>query len=214
MKRFNLSIFTALVLTLFVVTPVFAGGGHIYGVVFLDEDGNGVWGAEPGVADVAIHFVQGDTDIVLYSAWNDNDDTVGADLYCTHLRDEYFGHSETHWKIPKGCNGAAGLIGDGVESWWKVYIEVPAGYKLTTPGSASNPYYVEALDIGETWVGGKEWIEFGLQPAAAGGQMPTYTGQYAFLNMGIDQRWVADGVLPSTLAGISVIGPYKANVPK
>ncbi len=210
MKRFRFSLLVALVLTLFVATPVFASGGHVYGVVFLDENGNGVWDAEPGIADVAVHFVQADTDITLYSAWNDMDGDIGPDMYCTHFRDEAFDHDETHWKVPKGCNGTFGLIG-GVEGTWKVYIDVPAGYKLTTPGSADYPYYADTLGIGGEWTDGTEWLEFGLTPAGAGGEeMPDYASADVFVAVDGDPRWISEGVAASTLAGISLAGPYKA----
>jgi hypothetical protein len=213
MKRFRLSLLVALVLTLFVVTPVFADGGHVYGVVFMDENGNGVWDDEPGVADVAVHFVQADTDIVLYSAWNDNDDDVGPDMYCTHFRDEAFGDDVTHWKIPKGCNGTFGLIG-GVEGTWKVYIDVPAGYKLTTPGSADYPYFADTLMADQDWTDGTDWLEFGLMPAAAGAQMPDYDSADVFVVTGVEDRWVAENTAAGAPAGISLAGPYKAAVPE
>jgi hypothetical protein len=193
MKRLSISLLLTLLLTLIVVTPTFAGGGHIYGVVFMDEDTNGVWGNEPGVADIRVHFVSGDADIVLLSAWNDNDGDEGADMYCSHL-------DEAHIDVPKGCNGTFGLIEAG-GGWWEVYIDVPAGYKLTTPGSKSNPYKVQALGIGGEWTDGTEWIEFGLVPAGAGGrQVPAYTGAYVF----------RAAELEVAALGFSISGPEKA----
>lgn len=217
MKRLSISLLVALALALFTVGVVSADGGHIYGVVFIDQDGNGVWGVEPGVADVAVHFVQGKTHIILYSAWNDNDDPTGPDLYCTHLQDENFGDPVTHYKSPsgpKGCNGTFGLIGGNLDGWWDVYIDVPAGYKLTTKGSAANPFHAQAIGVGGRWTNGLEWLEFGLTPAAAGGVMPTYSGNQVLVNVGHADRWPAKGTQALTAPGISLAGPYTSEIPQ
>jgi len=193
MKRLKLSLFLALIVSLLVVTPVFAGG-HIYGVVFMDENKDGEWGNEPGVADVSIHFISADneTDFTLYSAWNDNDAILGPDMYCSHLQEE-------HRYIPKGCNGTFGLT--PIYGWWKVYIDVPDGYALTTPGSRDDPYFVQALFTREVWDDGTEWLEFGLTPASASTRkIPAYQGNYVFR--------AAD--LQMAAMGIPITGPYQA----
>jgi len=192
MKRFQSALFLALMLSLLIVTPVFAGG-HIYGIVFIDENKNGVWDNEPGVSEVPVHFITADekTEFTLHSAWNDNDGKRGPDMYCSHLR-------EQHIKVPKGCNGTFGLV--TIYGWWKVYIDVPQGYALTTPGAPDDPYFVPALFTHETWDDGKDWLEFGLTPATASRrQIPSYTGNYVFRNaqfqmaaMGIPVPYVAE----------------------
>ncbi len=193
MKRFPSALLLALVLSLLIVTPVFAGG-HIYGVVFIDEDKNGAWGNEPGVADVSIHFISADneTDFTLYSAWNNNDGLEGPDMYCSHLR-------EAHRKVPKGCNGTFGLT--PIYGWWKVYIDVPDGYALTTPGGPDDPYFVPALFTHDMWDDGTDWLEFGLTPASASTRkVPAYQGNYVFR--------AAD--LQMAAMGISMTGPTPA----
>jgi len=216
MKRLSLSLLVVLVLTLAVATPVFAGGGHIYGVVFMDDNQDGAWNIEAGVADVPVHFVQGDpatgsvTEIVLYSAWTDNDGEIGPDQYCTHLQDENFGDPITHWELPKGCNGTFGLT--PAVGTWKVWIEVPAGYDLTTPGSKANPYMATSLGIGDPG-----WLEFGLQKAGAGGQMPDYAGNQMLVNVPVvEDRYVAETVSAASFAvpgvSISLAGPFTVKV--
>ena len=213
MKRLSLSLLMVLVLTLVAVTPVFAGGGHIYGVVFMDDNGDKVWNVEAGVADIPVHFVQGDpiggaTEIVLYSAWTDNDGEVGPDQYCTHLQDEYFGDPTTHWELPKGCNGTFGLT--PAVGTWKVWIEVPAGYELTTPGSKATPYMATALGIGDAG-----WLEFGLQKADAGGQMPDYGGDQMLVNVpAVGDRYVDETVnaVSFTVPVIPLAGPFAVKV--
>ncbi len=193
MKRFKGSLFLALILSLLIVTPVFAGG-HIYGVVFMDENKDGAWGNEPGVAGVKVHFITSDekTEFTLDSAWNNNDGIEGPDMYCSHLQ-------EGHRDVPKGCNGTFGLT--PIYGWWKVYIDVPDGYALTTPGSRDDPYLVPALFTRETWDDGTEWLEFGLTPASASTRrIPAYTGNYVFR--------AAD--LQMAAMGISITGPQQA----
>jgi hypothetical protein len=165
MKRISAILLALLLATVFVV-PAFArgGNGHIYGIVFYDSDRNGSWGNEAGVSNVPVHFVNGDMDIVLYTAWTDNlsssaslpDSNHDPDLYCSHLDEDHLG-------IPKGCSGTFGLI--PVSGWWDVYIELPAGMVASDPAacgfSASNPCKVQSWDEGEAG-----WMEFGLVDGA------------------------------------------------
>ena len=159
MKRFSVSILLALLVTMLAVAPALATGGpgHIYAVVFIDNDGNGKWGNEPGVADVGVKFANGETSIVLRTAWTDNLQThvsaplsdFAPDQYCSHL-------SEDDREVPRGCTGTLGLI--PISGWWDVSVVVPAGCTLTTPGT----YKVPTLGIGESWSNGMQYLEFGL----------------------------------------------------
>lgn len=190
MKRFPSALFLALMLSLLIVPPAFAGDGHIYGVVFIDENKDGVWGDEPGVAEVPVHFIStgGETEFVLYSALNGNDGLEGPDMYCSHLREEH------RW-VPKGCNGTLGLV--TIDGWWTVYIDVPEGYALNTPGGPDDPYYVRALFTQDTWDDGTEWLEFGLIPATASTrQVPAYTGNYVFRNRELQMAAMGVSISP------------------
>ena len=209
MKRLSLLLVAVLMLALFAVIPVFAAEGHIYGVVFYDSDGDGVWDDEAGIADVAVKFVPASGDdvegaITLYSAWNDNDDVVGPDMVCTHLQDEEFGDSETHWKLPKGCNGTFGL--PSVDGYWEVSLEVPEGYQLTTPGS----YLVEPWETGEAG-----WLEFGLEKSGAGGQPAAYTGRQVLLDTEAGkERYITEGESVTVDPGFVIAGPFTVAMPK
>lgn len=167
MKRLLVALLVVAAFASMAVVPVQAvagPGGHIYGVVFVDGDHNGVWGNEAGMTNVPVHFVSGATHITLYSAWTDNrisalsgpTGEVPPDQYCSHL-------DEAHIQMQKGCNGTFGLT--PTWGWWKVYIDVPAGCSIMK-GGPDNPYYVPTLGKGETWTGqggvmGK-WLEFPL----------------------------------------------------
>ncbi len=202
MKSLKLSFVFALLLALFTVAPVLAGGGHIYGIVYLDHNLNQSWDNEPGVADIRVHFVSGDTHIVLNSAWTDMDGEEGPDMYCSHLE-------EWHVTVPKGCNGTFGLVEAGW-GWWDVYIDVPAGYQLSSPydrGTADNPIRVMALGEGGSWYGYDEsYLEIGLVPAPAvepgAGGNPAYNGQYVF---------TASELEVDVLTDLVVSGPYKVD---
>ena len=194
MKRFSVSILLALLVTMLAVAPALATGGtgHIYAVVFIDNDGNGKWGNEPGVADVGVNFVNGGTSIVLRTAWTDNLKTpvsapksdFAPDQYCSHL-------SENDREVPRGCTGTLGLI--PISGWWDVSVVVPAGCTLTTPGA----YKVPTLGIGESWSNGMQYLEFGL----------TCTG--ADTNLPVPQE-TGIKVFKTTGAAVGVKGPYKA----
>jgi hypothetical protein len=178
MKRFSLSLVLVLLLTMLSVVPALARGGpgHIYGIVFIDNNPqDGSWGNEAGVADVPVHFVNGSTRITLYSAWTDNLNTsVSAsrsnfppDQFCTHL-------NEGHRDYPKGCTGTFGL--QPISGWWEVYISVPAGCSYTGKmgGSAANPYIVPTWGIGE-----EGWLEFPI--SCEGGPRTPTPGTRAFV---------------------------------
>jgi hypothetical protein len=170
--KYAVSILLVVVLAAVAVLPALAQEedmGHIYGVVFMDENMDGVWGNEAGVANVPVTFVSGNTQIVLRSAWTDNlvsgaSDPISqhpADMACSHL-------DEGHLAIPKGCNGTLGLR--PVTGWWHVYVTVPAGCVYTgaggVGGSAANPYIVQALNPGATWANGRSWLEFPINCTA------------------------------------------------
>ena len=182
MKRFHVSILLALLVTMLAVTPALATGGtgHIYAVVFMDNDGNGKWGNEPGISDVTVKFETEDTCIKLGTAWTDNlkSDLSGTssdfapDQYCSHL-------SEDDIEVPRGCNGTVGLI--PISGWWDVSVVVPTGCTLTTPGH----YKVPTLGIGEAWDDGMEYLQFGLMCSGDdGAAVPQETGIKVFKTTG------------------------------
>ena len=133
----------------------------------MDNDENGKWGNEPGVADVGVSFVNGCTTIDLRTAWTDNLKTpvsapksdFAPDQYCSHL-------SENDREVPRGCTGTLGLI--PISGWWDVSVVVPAGCTLTTPGA----YKVPTLGIGESWSNGMQYLEFGLTCTGADTNLP------------------------------------------
>ena len=182
MKRFHVSILLALLITMLTVAPTLAAGGtgHIYAVVFMDNDENGVWGNEPGIADVGVKFSTSGTDITLRSAWTDNlssplsgpSSDFAPDQYCSHL-------SENDISVPRGCNGTLGLL--PISGWWDVSVIVPAGCRLTTPGS----YKVPTLGIGEKWNDGSQYLQFGLVcDGGPGAPVPQVTGIKVFKTTG------------------------------
>jgi hypothetical protein len=188
MKRFLASFLFALLLTSFAVVPALAEGGpgHIYGVVFVDNDENGQWNNESGVSNVAVHFKNGDTEIVLGTAWTDNltssESTPWsdnpADMQCSHLDEDHIG-------IPKGCNGTVGLI--PVEGWWEVWVDTSGtNYEVTSVcGSVANPCKLPSLESGETWASGHfagaDWFEIGLTEVEGGPEVPDVDGQRVFV---------------------------------
>jgi hypothetical protein len=190
MKRFLASFLFALLLTSFAAVPALAEGGpgHIYGVVFVDNDGNGQWNNEPGVSNVAVYFQSGDTKLHLGTAWTDNLTSPvstswsdnPADMQCSHLDEDHIG-------IPKGCNGTVGLI--PTSGWWKVWVDTSGtDYEVTSKcGSVSNPCNVPSLELGETWesgdFAGAEWFEIGLtrDTGSEDTTLPAVNGQRVFI---------------------------------
>jgi hypothetical protein len=188
MKRFLASFLLALLLTSFAAIPVLAEGGpgHIYGVIFVDNDGDGKWGNEPGVSNVAVHFKNGDMEIVLGTAWTDNLTSSAstswssnpADMYCSHLDEDHIG-------VPKGCNGTVGLI--PVEGWWTVWVDTSGtDYEVTSKcGSRDNPCMMPSLEAEETWTmgdfAGAEWFEIGVTRVTGGPPTPVVDGQRVFV---------------------------------
>ncbi|MBN1875639.1 MAG: hypothetical protein JXA33_15545 [Anaerolineae bacterium] len=188
MKRFSVVLFLVLVMTLLVAIPTMAAeGGHIYGVVFVDSNGDSVWKGESGVADVAIHFSANPNPDrgafkTLRSAWTDNLSSAlsgstsdfPADMQCSHFTDDHIG-------VPQGCNGTFGLYPVTTGSWWYVWIDVPAGYtygRADGLGTKSNPFVVKALSSGEAGV-----VQFPLQVSVATTVQPASTpaGRQVFI---------------------------------
>jgi hypothetical protein len=189
MKRFLATFLFALLLTSFAVVPALAEGGpgHIYGLVFVDNNGNGQWDNEPGVSNVAVHFKNGATEIVLGTAWTDNFTSSEstswsanpADMYCSHL-------DEGHIGVPKGCNGTVGLI--PVSGWWEVWVDTTdTDYEVTSKcGSVTNPCKLPSLGTGETWdsghFAGADWFEIGLtRDTGTDATVPEVDGQRVYV---------------------------------
>jgi hypothetical protein len=186
MKRISLVLVWVVLLAALTAIPVLAQeGGHIYGIAFVDLDGNargatttgyvndatGTWSAEPGVANVWVNFRSGGTHIRLGSAWTDNLSNPAStplsafapDQQCTHLRDQNFGDGSTHWRVPQGCSGTFGLRPVPVGSWWEVWIEFPTNLyqygRADGLGTSAAPFRIQALAVGSK----AGWLEFPLR---------------------------------------------------
>lgn len=154
MKRSTLVLIAVLVLSMVFAVPVFAEQTHIYGVVFVDANMNGVWDVgEMGMPNATVEFESagGETTIELMSApvsdeLNPNDPNV-----CDYLNPD----------APTPCPGTFGLIPAGDTAyWWKVSVKVPAGYYATTAAEQ----WVQPQPIGS-----EEVVFFGIAPTGAGG---------------------------------------------
>ncbi len=157
MRNKLLMLLAALLAALFVVSPVMAAQGHIYGIVFVDTNLNGVWDmgevGMPGVK-VMLQSANGDTTVDLMSAPNPDEISDTTPNTCDYLNSS----------APTPCPGTWGLIPAGeTTDWWKVSIVVPAGYTVTS----ANPQWVQVQAEGSS-----QLVYFGLAPVGAGGPTP------------------------------------------
>ncbi|MBN2391430.1 MAG: hypothetical protein JXR84_11940 [Anaerolineae bacterium] len=185
MKRFSVALFLALVMTLLVVIPSLAQeAGHIYGIAFVDANGNGSWDpGEAGIADVAVNFSGNpnpnrSAKVTLRTAWTDNlvsalsgsQSDFDADMQCSHFTDVHIGQQ-------KGCNGTFGLLTANSGGMYYVWVTAPAGFTYVGAfGSAASPYTVPALPVGTSG-----WLEFPFQIATGADAVPAASPPSVFI---------------------------------
>lgn len=128
------------------------GPTHLYGVVFYDANGNGVW--DPGEAgapnvQVLVRSADGQTEFELMSAPTFNELEPTEANVCSPLT------SQTP------CAGTWGIVPAGEPgNWWEVSVVPPAGASVTS----ANPQWVEAQTEGSELI-----VQFGILPVGAGG---------------------------------------------
>jgi hypothetical protein len=124
---------------------------HVYGIVFYDANGNGVWDpGEMGAPDVQVILTSpaGD-EITLMSAPLFDELEEGEVVQCTPF------------SPITPCAGTWGLIPAGGEgAVWHVRIVPPAGATVTSP----NPQVVNAQPEGSEMI-----VQFGILPIGVGG---------------------------------------------
>ncbi|HET59617.1 MAG TPA: hypothetical protein ENN32_04540 [Chloroflexi bacterium] len=199
MKR-QVSLLLALVLTLVMVIPVMAQdpgpNGYIYGVVFVDNNKDGQWVAEPGVANVEILFSGGSGVAArLRTAWTDNlineaSGSIGLtppDMQCSHL-------NEAHINAPQGCTGTFGLRPVQEWSWWHIWVNpatLPTSCRVVHPEGKSGTDFDGAFIYRALPADTPGWLEIplvcgtGLDPVsgAEAPVNPTLSGQHVYLSM-------------------------------
>lgn len=179
MKRFSVSVLLALLLTTLAVIPALAEGGHIYGVVFMDGNGNGKWDIEAGVSNVLVHFVNGETEVVqLRTAWTDNlnnhlsgpdseNPGFDPDIACSHLSESHFVGDDWATRPDfKGCSGTIGLTPAPQGGGWKVYIDLPAHTALSHEGACGDSL-ANACNVVSKGIGELGWFEIGIKSTAS-----------------------------------------------
>lgn len=195
MKRLCISLCVVLLLAVAVVPVLAQGTGYIYGVVFIDNDGDGRWVAEPGVANVEVVFSGGSGVAArLRTAWTDNLTSsesgsagfIPPDMQCSHLR-------EAHIDVPQGCSGTFGLRPVPAWSWWHIWVNpatLPAGCSVAHPEGKSGTDFDGAFIYRARPLDTTGWLEIplrcgtGLDPIS-GVQQPVVssTGQDVYINM-------------------------------
>jgi hypothetical protein len=161
MKSKTMVLVAVLLATFLVTSPALAATGHVYGVVFVDANLNGVWDVgEVGFPDIEVTLESADglTSVALMSAPTfDELDEELANM-CSRLDPS----------APTPCPGTWGLRPAGEAGfWWQVTASVPAGYFATT----DNPQWVQAQGEGHEGL-----VFIGLAPLAAGGPLLPATG--------------------------------------
>ena len=125
---------------------------HVYGIVFYDANGNGVWDpGEMGAPDVAVILTSpdGEHEIQLMSAPLLDELEEGQPVECSPFT------------AITPCAGTFGLIPAGPEgSLWEVRIVPPEGATVTSP----NPQFVAAQPEGSELI-----VQFGILPVGVGG---------------------------------------------
>ena len=170
MKRALFPLLVVVLATLLATTPALAAQGHVYGVVFVDTNMNGVWDAgEVGLPDVPVTLesADGKTTIELMSApaWDEIDDSMSN--VCSYLDPD----------APTPCPGTWGLRPAGeVGFWWQVSVSAPSGYQVTS----ENPQWVQVEQEG-----GSQVVQFGVAPIGAGGPLMPVTGAYELYAAGL-----------------------------
>ena len=193
---------------------------HIYGLVFVDSNLNGVW--DPGEegytgqwqeswaddeyisefvgATVSFHAGDPDNPILLASAVPNSTTAAyaenGQDL-CTYQDltlddgDDADSAPDVNATTSRPCFGTFGLRPAGESgAYWTVQVTPPEGYVVTS----TNPQYVTAgSDTG--------WVDFGIAPVGAGGptEAPANTASSTVLSQAL-ARAVAAGVITQAQA--------------
>lgn len=155
MKRLGFPLLLTLVALAIAFSPALAQDtSHVYGVVFHDNNLNGVWDVgEPPAPDVTVNIESagGEDLIALTSAGTEDELDPEEDNVCDLLDPD----------APTPCAGTWGMIPAGEPgSWWQVWVEPPAGYFVTS----ENPQWVQSQGQEETAI-----VQFGLAPVGAGG---------------------------------------------
>ncbi len=161
MKRVLFPLLVVVLAALPATTPALAAQGHVYCVVFVDTNLNGVWDVgEVGLPDVPVTLqsANGKTTIELMSApaWDEIDESAGN--VCSYPDPD----------APTPCPATWGLIPAGeVGFWWQVSVSASSGYQVTSE---------KHLWVQVKQEGGPQFVQFGVAPIGAGGPLMPVTG--------------------------------------
>ncbi len=160
------------------------GPTHIYGIVFYDTNGNGVWDpGERGAPNVMVRLTSPDGEhvIELFSAPLLDELEEGQPVECDPLT------------ALTPCAGTWGLIPAGGEgAWWEVMVVPPAGATVTSP----NPQMVQAQPEGSEMI-----VHFGILPVGIAdpvGIDPAIAAPPVVPPAAVDPAEVPPAVLPVT----------------
>lgn len=140
---------------------------HLYGLVFVDANGNGMFDAgEQGYAGATITLNPGDPDEIVTLTSASARELEEHETRACSVQD-YYGddgpdeddEDDVKENPIRPCEGTFGLRPAGPkEMIWEVTLNVPSGYTATN----ENPKYVEIT-------GDTPTVDFGIAPAGAGG---------------------------------------------
>ncbi len=160
------SLFTVLAVAILasVGTVVAGSDTHVYGLVFVDTNLNGVWDpGEQGFAGATVMLTAGNETKVIdlqsagTRALNEGEKDLCSPQDFTMVDSE--GDVQVNPAPDRPCVGTWGLQPAGEnKAVWRIELAVPAGYVATSP----NPQYQTASTSPAT-------VDFGIAPAGAGG---------------------------------------------